>query len=145
MSLITANYVKKQFPQWEHYAQFASDPDTEITLSEQIQQGEIELADYTTVSESTITPAIRRHLFNMIRKNLFMLKHADTEFDHRPQVLKDYDKTIEMMTELRQGDRPSVSPTPDSAQLGLKVTAKKRRYTEWFRDSGGHQTSSVEE
>ena len=143
--LIQPDYIKANFPQWEHYCEFAVDEvDTQITLTLQIENGSIELADYVTVTADSITPAIRRHLFHIIRKNLFMLKHADSEFDHRPQILKDYEHSIKMLTELRQGDRPNAAPTPETAQQSLKVTAKKRRYDSWFRDTGGYITSSGE-
>ena len=143
MNLITPDYIKQNFPAWAHYAAYDSVADTvDSALENQISEAQTELADYITVSEESITPQIRLHLRRMVEKNLFMLKHGDTEFERKPRILADYEKSINSLTMLRDGTRANTPPTPATQQQGLKITTKKRRMDNWFKDTGGYQTTN---
>lgn len=144
MALITKAYVKQNFPQWDFYAgQDTQAATLDEALDNKIATAEAELADYITVDATTMTPAIERHLFNIVRKHLFDLKHGDSDFERDPQIVADYKRTLQMLTDLREGDRPSAPPSPDTAQQGLKITSKNRRFNKWFRDNGSHEVDST--
>lgn len=146
MSLITKDYVKERFPQWEHYAAFDDEAtDTDEALQKQIDEAEIELADYVTVDQDSLTDTLKRHLVRITKKNLFDLQHSDTEFDRDPGIYKDYKQTIELLTQLRDGERPSKPQEPDSAQGSIKIKSKKRRFNSWFRDMGSQEVNSTDE
>lgn len=147
MSLIEAEYIKQNFPEWEHYAGYDKvAASIDAALDNQIEQASIELSDYITVTDETITQGIKRHLFRIVKKNLFELKHGDTEFKRPPQILTDYKRSIEMLTELRNGSRASTPPTPETQQGNLKITAKNRRFGpgQWFNNSGNYEVNSNE-
>lgn len=144
--LITKAYVKENFPQWEHYAEYDTEAaDTDAALDKQIAQAEIELSDYVSVDEDTITDTLKRHLLRIVRKNLFDLKHADTEFDRPPGIVADYNNTIDMLEQLRDGERPAEPATPEEAGGKVNIKAKKRRMNRWFTDTGGYQVDSSDE
>lgn len=145
MSLITAQKVKDNFPQWEHYAEFDTEAaDAAAALTKQIENAETELADYTTVTEDTIDAKLERHLLNIVKKNLFDLQHIDTEFERDPGIVADYKQTIRMLEQLRDGERPGTPESPDDAAGAIHITAKKRRFGpgNWFRDSGNSEVES---
>nr|BDD47024.1 hypothetical protein 19 [Balneolaceae bacterium] len=148
MPLIEKSYIKQNFPSWDHYTAYdtvaANDDDA---LDNQIAEAETELGQYITVTDTTITDSIKRHLFRIVVKNLFMLKHADTEFEREPAILRDYNKSIKMLEALRDGHAPSAAPTPETQQEGLKITSKARRFGpgQGFRDTGNYKTTSEDE
>lgn len=145
MALLEASYVKQNFPTWEHFAGYDTEAaDTDAALSNQISLAETELAEYVSVTESTITDPIKRHLFHIVRYNLFMLQHADTDFERSPRIVKEYERTLKMLTDLRDGHRPATPNTPGTSQGSPKITAKKRRMTSWFTDTGSSEVNSTD-
>ena len=148
MALITNEFVKQNFPQWEHYAEEDTvAANTEAALTNQIALAEDELAEYVTVTEITITDSIKRHLLHISKYNLFMLKHGDTEFERDPQIVVDYKHSIKMLSDLRDGKRPASPSTPEQAAGTITLTAKKKRFGggSWFTDNGSERVSSNEE
>lgn len=148
MTLITANYIKLNFPAWDHYAAYDTvSAGVDEALENQIEEAETELADYITVTEETITPQIKLHLRRIVEKNLFMLKHGDTEFERKPRILADYELSIQSLTKLRDGQRANTPPTPQTQQEALRIRSKARRYGpgNWFNDTGNYETDSREE
>jgi hypothetical protein len=146
MNLITSQYIKDNFPQWQHYADFDTNADSpEDALTNQIGLAEDELAEYVTVSEKSMTDSLRRHLFHIVRYNLFLLQHADTEFERKPQIIKDYERSIQMLTQLRDGQIPPDPPSLDDIAGLTKIKAKRKRFNRWFRDIGGDTVSSTDQ
>lgn len=148
MALIQSATIKQNFPEWEHYAAYDTVAvDNDAALANQIELAETELLDYITVTEDTIDAKIRRHLLRIVQKNLFMLKHADTDFKREPAVLADYRQSIRMLEALRDGHRASVPPTPETQQEGLRITGKNRRFGpgQWFRDAENYKVTSEDE
>lgn len=137
--LIAQSYIKQNFPQWDHYAAFDEQAaDTQAALDNQIQNAQYELSQYVTVTAQTMTDALKLHLFNIVRYNLFMLQHADTEFESDPQIVDEYEQTIKMLTSLREGERPAQPGAPGEAQGKAKISAKNRRFDQWFTDTNNH-------
>lgn len=146
MNLIELDYIKKNFPQWDQYAEFDQVSDSlDDALKLQLELAETELSGYITVTAEQMTPALKLDLLRIVKKNLFDLKHTDSEFDRPPQIITDYKNTIKRLQLILEGVNPVHPPSPDKAQQGIKITAKKRRYKNWFRDNGGYQTTNREE
>lgn len=132
MALITLEDAKDKFEVWEDYCTIEGSAKTpDQILQEKIDDAEIELTEYLDVDETTVTDREIRHLVNIIRYNCFRVKHGDTDFDNKPQIVVDYENTIERLKEWQGGDALGQSqdlPTMD---------AKTRRFAEggWFKDN----------
>ncbi|MEQ9309699.1 MAG: hypothetical protein RLN90_09605 [Balneolaceae bacterium] len=144
MASITKDYVKQNFPQWKHYADY--DPvaaDSNAALDNQIANAEDELAEYIVVDESTITNSLKRHLFKIVRYNLFMLAQGDTDFERDPQIVAEYKSTIKSLVMLRDGERPVEASTVEKSKSGITLTSKTRTMgaENWRTDLGKSVTT----
>jgi len=130
MSLITADYVKENFEIWET---LATRKPTELTsdeiLANKIDLAEAEFSQYSSATVDDITSELHRHLFNLVKKHLFDIAHGDTVFEHRPQILLDYDNSIEALK--LYGRR--VAEVESSASI--IVTSKPRRFNTWLNET----------
>lgn len=133
MSLITAAVVKAKFPLWRDLCaseDTALEPEEVLQLS--IDAAEVELLEHVTVTDATINDQLTRHLLVIVKKNCFDQVHAVSEFESRPQILKDYDATIKVLALYRQGIIPVPVADGEEAPQGFTVQAKPRRFDTWF-------------
>ena len=129
MALIEAQYIKDNFEPWEKFCTVSGSSFTpDEILTKKITLAEDEFLQYVSVTEATMTTILRRHLFNTVRKNVFDIRHGDTKFENRPQVLLDYDATIEWLERYRAGDAGIQD------ENSIRITAKTRRYGSWFNE-----------
>jgi hypothetical protein len=134
MALIDITEVQEKFEVWEDYCTINGlDKTAEEVLQDKIDDGETELLEYLTVDEDTITAIHQRHLMNIIRYNCFRVKHGDTEFENKPQIVVDYERTIEALKQMK------VSDELGAAQDLPQLKAKTRIFDEggWFTDEAG--------
>ena len=72
-------------------------------------------------------------LMALVRKSIFDVQHGDTEFDHRPQILRDYDRALDDLVLVRSGALdPDETTVREDATSALE--SKPRRFGTWFRD-----------
>lgn len=127
MAIIDTDYVTTNFAEWEKFCTLKDDVLTkEDRLENAIALAEDEFAQYLPdVTDETLTNVLRRHLLNLVRKQCFDLRHGDSGFENKPQILKDYEATIAYLASLSGGDDGAIS-----------ITAKPRRFGEWFNETG---------
>ena len=127
MPLIPLDQVKSRFP---GYYNFLDDADGDLPA--RVEAAEEELARYV----HTTAPLSRRLtsiLMALVRKAVFDVQHGDTEFDHRPQILRDYDTAIEDLKLIRLGLLP-IDETTEREDAASALESKPRRFGVWFRD-----------
>lgn len=129
-TLITRADVQERFETWDSFCQGKYDEDDnpiltpEQQLDAKIVLAEQELMEYLpSTTAETITDAASRHLLNLVRKNCFDIQHGDTEFESKPQIIRDYEATLKRLAELR--DARNHAPT---------ITSTEPRFRDgWFR------------
>lgn len=130
MSLITPEYVQENFEAWQNFCTVEGSAFTpEEILENKIALAEAEFSEYLTVTAETITDPQLRHLLNLVKKHLFDIKHGDTEFEHPPQIVKDYEASIAWL----QKYRTRIAGIDGDASISL--TAKRKRFGQWFNQT----------
>lgn len=132
--LITASTVKDRFPDWAKFCTLQNDtktPDERLALA--IDNGETEMLEYIDVTSTTINAQLERHLVNLIRKQAFDFRRSVDEFDYKPQLVRDYQASLEMLERYRSGELPVPQPEDEEDTLDVRINAKKRRFGEWFQ------------
>lgn len=136
--MIDEAFVIDHFPLYNKY--FLDDDGDYATevLEDEIAMSEAELTEYVDVDETTITAALKRHLLNIVKYRGFVRVHGDTEFASKPQIVKAYEATIAMLQKYKDGES-TTGVSPDGAyEAGMiSITAKTRRFNEWFNDPNG--------
>lgn len=125
MAVIDKDFVKSMFPEWEKFCTIKDDTLTaDERLDNCIELAENEFAQYLPdVTDDDLTDVQRRHLLNLVRKQCFDLRHGDSGFDNKPQIVKDYEASIEWLSRM-------------VADTKISISAKVRRFDGWFNDTG---------
>lgn len=136
MPLITKSHVKDRWPDWETYcsAHDSLTPDEALDLA--ITDAQTEFSELLpTVTDSTITEALRRHLLHIVKKNAFDYRHGDTDFSRTPQIVQDYEDSLSVIERYRSGELQVPDPD-DSEESEFRMNAKPRDYGkgDWFTD-----------
>lgn len=121
MSLIDKNFVFNYFPMWEKFFVNAEgDPDQEI-LDNEITGAEEEFGEYLTRTEDDVTLKEQFCILTLLRKRGFDRLHGDTAFETKPQIIKDYEATIEKLR---------------NSRASITVTANDKKFTggNWFNE-----------
>ena len=86
-----------------------------------IDDAEAEFQSYITVT--TMDNELTLHLLNIIKFNCFNFLHGDTEFDSKPNIVREYEMSIELLEKalVKTGN--------------VKMAAKDRQFVEWFSDN----------
>jgi hypothetical protein len=124
MALITPDYVKGKFPEWET---LCTRKDALLTADQMLQNAidmaETEYQEFLgTIDEDDITSTDLLHLLRIVKYNCHNFRHGDSEFKRTPQVVKDYEKTRKRLEAgLIRGD-------------GVRITSVDKKFDEWFND-----------
>lgn len=135
-TLVTAQAYKDRYPDWKKQLridQSDTTADLEARLDVIIDDAEVQLIEYVPgVDASNITSALTRHVLIIARKGAFDVKHGDRTFgDQRvPQVIQDYEATLQMLGRYRTGEFDDPSDSKD-----VRMTGKRRKMDSWFRPS----------
>lgn len=123
MALVTIDYIKDNFELWEEFllAEDAAVKSPEDMLADKLALGEAELLEYVTVDETTITESLKRHLLNIIKYLCFLVMHGDKDFERKPQIVQDYERTLEALKRHRNSD-------------DISITSKTRQFGKWFHE-----------
>lgn len=121
----TVTWVKDNFPRWDAFCE--SD---ETKLKTGMQNALLELNEYIEVTEDDlINTKIGRHFLIIAKKNCFNFKHGDREFDRDPQIIVDYNRTINLLTELSS----THSLTDDESETSdITMSSKTKLFDTWF-------------
>jgi hypothetical protein len=134
MALITPQHVKDRWPDWETYCSAHEDLTPDEALDLAIEDAETEFQELLPdITEATITDALRRHLLHIVKKNAFDFLHGDTDFRRTPQIVQDYEDTLDTIERYRAGELPLPDPD-DSEGDRFRISAKERKFDEWFGD-----------
>lgn len=130
--LITIDQVKTRFPRWADFCEPTTEATADEVLHTCILLAEAELMELVAIDADTITEALRRHLMVIIKKNCFDHLHGEQTFeDAKPQIIRDYERTLELLDRYLQG--AIMSPADDEPHVTM--TAKPRRFDQWFLDA----------
>ncbi|MBN2200455.1 hypothetical protein JW777_00705 [bacterium] len=130
--LIVIDDVKKYVPLYADYLTTAAEA-AGLTAEELLQQeAEFAEADFmacmpAVTAAADMTTEYTRHLVNLIRYRVFMVKHADTEFERDPLIVQEYKNTREKLDKGRMGAGR------------FNVTAKDRIFDTGFVESANEE------
>lgn len=132
MPIITIQYVKERFPRWAAFVRIDSTDDA-AALDERLTQivayAEAQLLEYVNVTDETISDQLTRHLMNLVRKGCFDVKNAETSFETKPQIVRDYEDTLRQLRDYRAG----ILGARGEDTKDFVVTAKPRLFGgKWF-------------
>jgi hypothetical protein len=138
--LLTLQDVKDAFPAWEKYCtlqQYDTQAEIEERLRTALGQAEGELRDYVAVSgPDDLTQRFERHLMAIVKYNAFQIRYAHEDYDTKPTIVRNYERTIESLEALRAGTQPEpYDPTTsggDDDTGDVRIQSKRRRFDEWF-------------
>ena len=136
-TLITLSDIKTKIPEWEKYVRLKSEDTTQqlddrlTTKAEDAEAHMLELLP--DLKADTITPALTRHLIVMIKREVFLIQHGDRQWGEagRPQILRDYQDTLNTLQRYREGD---LSYKDTEEPQDVRMNAPKRRFDngKWF-------------
>ncbi len=123
-NLMLPSYVKARFPEWET---FCTRKDGEKTADEMLQIA-IDLASFEfcdalgSLTSDDMTDILRMHLLRMVKHRCFNFLHGDTGFKNKPQIVRDYETTRELLDKglIRTGN--------------VTFENKDRIFDDWFTD-----------
>ncbi len=127
MALVTNAWVKDNFVQFNSYYIDENGVYQETILTSEIELSENKLNEYVDVDADSLTSSLKLHLLNIIKYRGFVRKHGDTEFDRDPQIVKDYNATIETLENIKSGEG-KLEAREIATENTVKVTAKPRRF-----------------
>ncbi len=134
MALITAVYVKENFPLWDQYCTDDTGAVSETILQKEIDLSIIKFSEYLSLTDEEITEPLRLHLLNIVQKRCWQRRHGDTEFKEDPQLIKDYKETIKTLTGYKEGTLSLDPATITAPKNTVIITAKPRRFGGLFFD-----------
>lgn len=121
--LITTATAKEKFPLWEKYC---VDPSGTLTNDEMLElaidMAESEMQTFITVTSETLTNSLEMHLMNMVKYECFSYKHGDTQFEFNPAIVRQYEKTMNLL-------KGGLIGTGN-----ITLQTKKRTFDSWFND-----------
>lgn len=127
--------IKTRFPLWSSYC----DNDEDKLTADAQEAVRILLGYIPDVTAANITTALESDYMTIVRKICFDRRHAGREFEHRPQILKDFERAVERLDDIRQGKLQGLdSDTDEDAdpEDGEHITmhARTRKFGTWFTD-----------
>lgn len=140
MSLIDISVVKKKFPKWSSFCDAS-----ESQLQNAIDDAEAEFSFYLDIDADKMTNFLRLLLMNIIRKKCFDIDNADKEFETKPGIVKDYEKTLLLLTDVKTG-QISLTGSNLSGTGNITMSAGKKVFDNWFnKPSGSISISEMED
>jgi len=136
MALIEIAYVKDNFPQWGDYCTGETGEPDQTILQKEIDLSIVKFSEYLNIAEADISEALKLHLLNIVRKRCWQRRQGDTEYQHPPQIVQDYNDTIKTLAGIKEG-KISLSPaTTTTPKDTVVITAKEKRYSNslWFNE-----------
>jgi hypothetical protein len=122
----TIEWVKNNFTIWGNFCD-----DNENKLKTAMKNALLEINEYIEVTEDQlIDTRIGRHFLIITKKNCFNYKHGDTEFERDPQIVKDYNATIELLEDLSSTRSINEEDTEDGTNITMK--ARSKLFDTWF-------------
>ncbi|MEL7170848.1 MAG: hypothetical protein AAGN64_16005 [Bacteroidota bacterium] len=129
--------IKERFPSWVRFVQPEDDETADEALTRAVEAAERDFARFLTVASSDdLTDVTEHYLMVFVRKHSFDQLHAETVFESRPQIYRDYDLATKELASVRDGGGQLSAPTPSEAGAGdlPHFESKPRRFDTWFRD-----------
>lgn len=137
MTLFNLAYIKSNFPEWESFVkrnagESAEDVDDRLTLigdnAEALFQEFVPLTD-----PDLMTAPLKLHLLNIVRKGCFDVKNSANAYEHKPQIIRDYEFSLGQLEKYRAGllEKPLADGATDG-QLDVRMAAGSGTYDEWF-------------
>lgn len=107
MSFLEIETVKIDFPLWNRFCSYDSASDPEAILQRQMDLADNKLRQYINIPSGSALPDwLQLHLFNIVRKFCFDIKHGDTEFQSKPTIVREYEATIEELKRIAPNGTP---------------------------------------
>lgn len=131
---IYLDYIKKNFPQYDKYFLDEDSIYQDEILQTEVNNAKTELGTYVQIPE-TFSDQIRLFLLTIVKYRGFNRLHGDTEFDNKPQIVKDYDNLIKLLTGVKAGD--SLTGAEGKPGDHVRIHARSRKFGEGFDDPEG--------
>lgn len=138
MGLITNQELKDNFVQYQDYYIDENGAYSETVLTNEIALAEAKLKEYVNVPDSAaLTDPLKLHLISIAKYRGFVRKHGDIEFENPPQIVKDYEATIDALEKIKSGERGIDAREMNPTEV-VTMKAKQRRFgnadgsSNWF-------------
>lgn len=134
MSLLSMTQFKSNFPLWNKYCLDESNEADDTILQNELDNADKKFAQYVIIEDGETLPNwLNLHLFNLARKFCFDRKHGDTEFEHKPSILKDFNDSIAALEKLKISGTPiALAILNDrisaSGKDKISITGKVRKF-----------------
>lgn len=131
--------VKENFPQWGEWCTDDSGNPDETILQRHTDNALIKIQEYIPeLTTDNITKQLTLHLVSIVKKYAFNEIHDDTEFENKPQILKDYEDTLEILEKYKEGEfsfetEDDVDEKADEGDI-ISMDARIRRFDTTFVD-----------
>ncbi|MBC8377189.1 MAG: hypothetical protein H8E26_14185 [FCB group bacterium] len=127
--------IKQDFPLYVDYFIGEDQEAVDALVTAAINSGLNRMTAFVPdLSEENITDHLYEILLAIVKKLAFGRKHDDAEFEHKPQILKDYDDALKLLERYKAGEF-DFDATPDEdtdEEKSIRMTAKPKRFGEWF-------------
>ena len=94
MSLITIEFVKNHFPLWSSYFKDVNGSASDAVLTDELDLAEAQSLEYYVRTADTISAAEKIIVLNIVIYRGFMRIHGDTQFEHKPRIVVDYEAAV---------------------------------------------------
>lgn len=128
MSVLSTSFVTTNFPQYGSYFNDAESSYSEEVLQRELDFAEAQVNTYIALpaTEAELTTTVKLFILNVVRYRGFNLLYGDQQFDNKPQIVKDYEDTIAMLKDLKNGSAlTGVDITPPAAITAAFVLSGK--------------------
>lgn len=133
MSLLTVADVQTNFPQYERYFVDKDGTYDEDIIQTDIDNAEVEITQFLTLPAS-LTPVLKMHLIRIVKYLGFNRIHGDEVFESKPAIVKDYERTIDMLTIIRNGGGITGPEVEEDTEVDrhIRINATTPRSAGWF-------------
>jgi len=133
--MTTLEKIKQDFPLYVNYFEGADEAAVDALVTAAILSALNKMTGFVVdLTEPLLTDHLYEILLPIVKKIAFGRKHDDAEFEHKPQILKDYDEALKLLERYKEGDF-EFDATPDEdtdKEESIRMTAKASRFGEWF-------------
>jgi len=134
--MTTLEKIKQDFPLYISYFEGDDEAAVDALVTAAINSALNKMTAYVVdLTEPLLTDHLYEILLAIVKKIAFGRKHDDAEFEHKPQILKDYDDAMKLLERYKEGEF-EFDATPDEDtddEKDIRMTAKDSKFAgEWF-------------
>jgi hypothetical protein len=125
---MTLAQMKVYFPLYSNYC--STDSELQADMDAALKLMKLYISGLTS---DNITEELEMILVYITKKLSFGRKHDDSEFENKPQIIRDYEFAMEQLKRYTSGELIFDDDDDDTTDTAIRLTAKERRFSSgWF-------------